>query len=349
MQIQSKLIRLCLILLVAALSACQANAETGTPTSEGNVVLTAAAETAAVRLTQASLQNTATPTATQGSPTPELALTAAFATVSAQLTQQARLTPSPTSTQATPAATAGASNLAERALYVEDVTIPDGTDLAPGAAFTKTWRLKNTGASTWTTAYALAFISGDKLGGPDRVNLPSTVAPGATVDISVNLVAPSGLGTYRGFWKIVNASGKFVEDPVFVLIDVVQGASATVPVGTITATLPSTALTLTNVSMAVDANSYTGVCPHAFTFTGRFTLNQQASVTYKVEAGSDIPDFTFNLPSEKTLSFPAGEQTLVFTFTFESSQTVNGWVRLHIIAPIDVTSNQASFSLTCQE
>ncbi len=349
MNLRLKLISLGLIILAVALGACQSNAEATTPTLDSKVVLTAAAETAMVRLTQAAAQATPTPAAAAGSPTPELALTSAFSTVVAQLTQQARLTPSPQPSQ-TPAATAtvGASNLAERALYVADVTIPDGTDFSPGAEFTKTWRLKNSGASTWTTAYTLAFISGEKMGGPDKVNLPSTVQPGATVDISVDLVAPSTTGTFRGYWKIVNAAGKFIDDPVYVEIDVIQAGAATPSGGTATATTQSSALTLTNVSMAVDANSFTGACSpaHTFTFTGRFTLNQSSSVTYKVEAGTDTPGFTFNLPPAQTNTFPAGEQAL--TFTFEFTQTVSGWMRLHITSPIDVTSNQANFSLTCQ-
>ncbi len=35
----------------------------------------------------------------------------------------------------------------------------------------------------------------------------TSVAPGATVDISVNMTAPSGNGHYRGNWKLRNASG----------------------------------------------------------------------------------------------------------------------------------------------
>ncbi|PIU90073.1 MAG: hypothetical protein COS63_04110, partial [Anaerolineae bacterium CG06_land_8_20_14_3_00_57_67] len=46
------------------------------------------------------------------------------------------------------------------AQFVADITVPDGASFAPGAAFTKTWRLKNIGTCTWTTSYALVFVSG---------------------------------------------------------------------------------------------------------------------------------------------------------------------------------------------
>lgn len=95
----------------------------------------------------------------------------------------------------------------DRAQFVADVTVPDGTTYTPGAVFTKTWRLKNVGTCTWTTSYAMVFDTGDKMSGPDAVNLPNNVTPGQTVDMSVNLTAPSVAGSYRGYWKFRNASG----------------------------------------------------------------------------------------------------------------------------------------------
>jgi hypothetical protein len=334
-----------IVVLGLLLTSCGEPTATGTSTPEPQLILTAAAETAAVRLTQAA-QVTPSPTVGTITVTPDLALTAAFATVAAQFTREAMLTPSVTATPAQ-TVTPTQSNLAERAEFVADVSVPDGTDFAPGSAFTKTWRLKNAGASTWTTAYALAFISGDKLGAPDRVNLASSVQPGGTVDISVNMVAPAQAGRYRGYWKIVNAAGKFIDDAVYVEIDVVQGAAGTptIGAGTPTATQSGPA-NVTNISMSVEPASFTGACPYTFNFTGRFTLSQAATVTYKLEAGSNTPGFVFNLPPPQTVNYPAGNQVL--SYNLEFTQSVDGWIRLHITAPVDVTSNQANFVLTCQ-
>jgi len=95
----------------------------------------------------------------------------------------------------------------DRAQFIADVTVPDGTTFTPGATFAKTWRLKNVGTCTWTTSYSLVFESGEKMGGPDSVNLPKSVAPGQTVDVTVSLTAPGSAGTYRGYWKFANAGG----------------------------------------------------------------------------------------------------------------------------------------------
>ncbi len=89
-----------------------------------------------------------------------------------------------------------------------DVTIPDGTDIPPGDAFTKVWRLKNGGSCTWTSGYALVFVSGDNMSAPASVQITAgTVAPGQSVDVSVDLVAPNDPGTYRGYFKLRNPSG----------------------------------------------------------------------------------------------------------------------------------------------
>jgi hypothetical protein len=95
----------------------------------------------------------------------------------------------------------------DAASFESDVTYPDGSVVSRGSTFTKIWRLKNVGTCTWTTSYAIIFVSGEKLGAPNAVSLPGSVAPGQTIDIPVELTAPNAEGRYRGNWKLRNASG----------------------------------------------------------------------------------------------------------------------------------------------
>lgn len=95
----------------------------------------------------------------------------------------------------------------DKAQFIADVTVPDGTTFAPGATFTKTWRLKNVGSCAWTTSYQLAFFSGEQMGAPSSAVFPKNVEVGQTVDISINMTAPSAAGSYRGNWMFKNASG----------------------------------------------------------------------------------------------------------------------------------------------
>ncbi len=112
-------------------------------------------------------------------------------------------TPAPTSTTAAPTATAYCDWVA----FVKDITIPDGTILAPGETFIKTWRLKNRGTCTWTPDYTLVFNSGSQMGGTTSARLSNYVAPGQTVDISITLTAPANAGDFTSYWTLRNPSG----------------------------------------------------------------------------------------------------------------------------------------------
>jgi len=89
-----------------------------------------------------------------------------------------------------------------------DITIPDDTTLKPGQVFTKTWQLENSGLCTWTSDYALVFVSGDAMQAPVYVQITSSgIAPGQKAEISITLVAPDDDGEYQGFYKLRNADG----------------------------------------------------------------------------------------------------------------------------------------------
>ncbi len=161
------------------------------------------------------------PRAGKATPT-DTVMTIAAKTVSAQLTAlaspavitatvQPSLTPIPTATRVPPTAIYIPPTMVyipcDRAAFVADVSIPDGTILSPNQTFTKTWRLQNNGTCTWGPSYSLVFDSGEVMGGPASVPLNVSVASGGVVDISVNLKAPATAGRYRGYWKIRNSSG----------------------------------------------------------------------------------------------------------------------------------------------
>lgn len=116
----------------------------------------------------------------------------------------------------------------DEASWVADVTVQDGTVLRPGQAFTKTWRIRNTGSRAWGNGTVLALFSGQRMNGPDSVPLPPT-QPGQTADVSVNLVAPSTNGTHRSTWKPRDASGKWFDFAQWAEI-VVQPATPPPPV-----------------------------------------------------------------------------------------------------------------------
>jgi hypothetical protein len=90
--------------------------------------------------------------------------------------------------------------------YVSDITIPDGTVLAPGVAFLKTWRAQNIGTCDWEDGTQLVFTDGEQMRGPAAVSVPAT-SPNDTADISVNLTAPATPGRYVGRWRMRSPDG----------------------------------------------------------------------------------------------------------------------------------------------
>src|SRR5512147_1892432 len=100
-----------------------------------------------------------------------------------------------------------AATLCNSAQFVSDLTIPDGSAFAPGATFTKTWRLLNNGTCAWTTSYSLTWAGGDRMNAPASIKLPVNVPPGQMLDISINLIAPGTTGHYKALFKISDTVG----------------------------------------------------------------------------------------------------------------------------------------------
>ncbi len=132
-------------------------------------------------------------------PTPNLTLTALFQIPPTEI-------PVPVSTAVPVTATSTYCTGTNLANFVSE-TVPDGTSITPGALFTKTWTLSNVGTCTWTTAYSLVFDSGVQMGGPASVPLATVVPPGSSVTLSVNLYAPTVVGSYQGYWRLSTDQG----------------------------------------------------------------------------------------------------------------------------------------------
>merc|ERR1719502_1542950 len=75
------------------------------------------------------------------------------------------------------------------ARFVRDVTIFDGTQMAPSTPFTKIWRLKNTGEVPWPPGTKIVFVGGDQMTTEMTVPLSraTVVHPGEEVDVAVEM------------------------------------------------------------------------------------------------------------------------------------------------------------------
>jgi len=173
----------------------------------------------------------------------------------------------------TPAGTAAAD--CDQAQFIMDATYPDNSSVTANETITKTWQVKNTGSCTWDTAYRLAFIRGEQIGGNSALEvITDPVAPGDVVDLSIQLTAPFTNGSHWGIWQIHNAAGSPVlkadgtPQELSILINVTNGQGGTVAsVRTWSYTFEGVKCT-NNVQYEVKANIYTdGPVDVDFTWT----------------------------------------------------------------------------------
>jgi len=276
---------------------------------------------------------------TQATEEPNAVFTQAALTVQAQLSQATQFsTPTlppaqPTNTPITfptsaPASTAvpvfSATPVCDRAQFVKDVTIPDGTTFTPGTLFTKTWRLRNSGTCTWS-GYTLVFDSGDVMSGTSPIAI-GTVSPGQEIDLTVNLTAPATNGSYRGYWRVRNPSGVLLpvlgghqEKSFFVDIKVNDGTGGP--------------FSVTSVSL-----SASGSCGN-FTITANITVNGPGSVTYKWKRSDNATD-TVDHPAIVFAS--AGTQSVNTTWAVGASGS--HWMEIYIDDPNHQQFGRANFS-----
>ncbi|XP_059154474.1 protein ILRUN-like [Physella acuta] len=106
--------------------------------------------------------------------------------------------------------------------FIADVTVGDGESVAPNTSFFKTWRIKNSGTDRWPPGCQLRFCSGDNLSTVDR-KMVDGLGPGDTVNISVEMRSPSGVGSYQSLWRMCTATGLYFGDVIHVHVVVAEG------------------------------------------------------------------------------------------------------------------------------
>jgi len=166
-----------------------------------------------------------------------------------QIAMQTTVTATETTTPtATPTYPAQVETLCDVAGFISDVTIPDGTEIEAGTTFTKTWELRNDGTCTWTSGYDLVFYSGDQMDGEEAITIGDvSVAPGETLEISIELTAPEEPGQYIGYWMLQNESGSLFGIgsgyyAFYVDITVVEAQATSTPTQTTTPLTPTSTL-----------------------------------------------------------------------------------------------------------
>lgn len=90
--------------------------------------------------------------------------------------------------------------------FIEDLSIPDGTQLAPAKKIVKEWKVRNSGTCNWNADYSVRLISGDALGvEPLLALVPARYGTEAVVSIA--FTTPSEPGRYSATWRAHGPDG----------------------------------------------------------------------------------------------------------------------------------------------
>jgi hypothetical protein len=103
--------------------------------------------------------------------------------------------------------------------YIEDVSIPDGSQVTSGESLDKRWNVENNGTCNWDKGYNLKLIAGPELGAPSEQAL-YPARSGSQATIRILFTAPTEPGVYRSAWQAYNPDGRPFGDPVFIEIQV---------------------------------------------------------------------------------------------------------------------------------
>jgi len=95
------------------------------------------------------------------------------------------------------------------AKFVEDLTIPDRSNCAPGEVKSKVWKLQNVGNMDWPAGYKAVCISGEE---PIDLKSREVVLPpipaGKEFEVKVQVNVPKTPGRYVSNFKLVNTDGE---------------------------------------------------------------------------------------------------------------------------------------------
>jgi polar amino acid transport system substrate-binding protein len=164
-------------------------------------------------------------------------------------------TPTPLPTPTPEVCKDGASYVAD--LNYDDKNMTAPPIMQPGQAFTKGWRMRNSGTCVWDQTYTFAYAGGNSPMsnmGASAVRVNGTVKPGATYDFKVPMIAPSVPGVYQGFWNMRDWQGSAFGDRVWVGIQV--GAPTPVPQPTAT---PAPGIAFWADTYSLQAGQCTGI------------------------------------------------------------------------------------------
>lgn len=117
--------------------------------------------------------------------------------------------------------------------FVVDLTIPDRTNVEPGAELDKRWEVRNSGSCDWENGYLLVRIGSDRFIGLEEIALYPASA-GKNAIWQVELSVPNEPGEYIGRWQAQSPEGQLFGEEVYIWVYVPTPTPEPTPTGTAT-------------------------------------------------------------------------------------------------------------------
>lgn len=106
-------------------------------------------------------------------------------------------------------ATPGSSGLQYECQIISQKPLNDSA-ISRGTTFEMSWKAANIGKDAWFSSDTdYRYFSGVKMHKASIYDLPSSVLPGGTIDLTVNMQAPAEPGTYTTAWRISIGKNSF--------------------------------------------------------------------------------------------------------------------------------------------
>jgi hypothetical protein len=103
----------------------------------------------------------------------------------------------------------------DKLTFVNDQTIPDGTQVAPNSTLDKRWEVENSGTCNWDESYHLRLTGGPGMGAnPVQPLFPAR--SGSLAVIRIVMTAPEKPGSYRSAWQAYNPADEAFGDPFYI-------------------------------------------------------------------------------------------------------------------------------------
>ena len=105
-------------------------------------------------------------------------------------------------------------------VFLDDLTIPDGTTVQQGEILDKRWLVENNGSCNWDQHFTLRLIAGPDMASQTEYAL-FPARSGTQAEIRILFTAPQEPGAHRSAWQAHDPVGNLFGDPIY--IEVVVG------------------------------------------------------------------------------------------------------------------------------